>query len=127
MTTVGFGAWAGRLADPGNVTGELAYKVREGAEPFVPASAAPEWGYLASDSVNVLDAGANWTIVYGAPYAHYVFVGKVLVGHKPKHPNGEALNYFKGNHSNAGPDWIERAADANMAGWETFVVGRLIG
>lgn len=120
---VDFGPWADRLANPHDVTRELADKVRESTDSFVPYRT----GNLAGDSVEILDAGSAYSIVYGAPYAHYVFKGMAMAGSAPKHYTGEELNYFKGkHHENAGADWIERSADVNMSGWEEFTRGRLL-
>ncbi|WP_262315374.1 minor capsid protein [Lacticaseibacillus parakribbianus] len=118
-TTVEFGRWADELANPADVERELASKVREDADPFVPR----QDGNLSGDSADIIDS----SIIYGAPYAHYVWFGQVMVGPKPKQyvTGGLALNYYTGKHKQAGADWVERAADVNMAGWERFVGERM--
>ncbi|WP_270235235.1 minor capsid protein [Lacticaseibacillus suilingensis] len=121
-TTVEFGPWAQRLADPSELNRYLAYKVREDADPFVPYQS----GNLAGDGVSFVETSEMTTIVYSAPYAHYVWVGEAMGGSAPRHYTGETLNYFHGMHSQAGADWTERAADANMSGWEQLIAGRLL-
>lgn len=123
MTTqVKFGPWMTRLSEPHDLVRDLADKVRESTDPFVPYRS----GNLAGDSVQILDAGSAYRIVYGAPYAHYVFKGIAMAGSAPKRYTGEELNYFRGQHAQAGANWIERSADVNMSGWESFIVGRLL-
>ncbi|QPI89332.1 hypothetical protein I3F57_06190 [Lacticaseibacillus paracasei subsp. tolerans] len=124
MTTdVKFGSWADHLRDPSHIEGELTNNVRADTDPFVPM----QNGNLANDSLSILDLGNMHQILYGAPYAHYVFIGKSMSGSAPKHYNGRSLQYFKGVHSQAGADWIERSKQANMTKWTQFVGERLVG
>lgn len=115
-TTVEFGPWADRLAEPAGVLRDLTSKVREDTDHYVPYRE----GNLASDSLSIIEPGGETnTLVYGAPYAHYLFVGEVMAGTKPRKSTGEALHYFQSKgHEHAGPDWIGRAAEANMSTWE---------
>jgi hypothetical protein len=119
--TVTFGPWYQRLIQPRGVVQDLASKVREDADPFVPYRD----GNLAS-GVAFLTQGLTVQIVYTSVYAHYVFKGVAMAGHAPKHYTGKSLNYFTGKHSQAGADWIERAKSANMPGWESLVKGMLL-
>ncbi len=119
--TVDLGKFATNIANPIGITQDLASKVRENTDPFVPFRN----GGLAS-SVTFLTQGQIVQVVYNKPYAHYVFVGKAMGGSKPKHYTGNSLNYFTGKHGQAGSDWIGRAKSANMNGWTSFVAGRLV-
>lgn len=122
-TTVEFGSWLDHLHDPSRIEGELTNNVRADTDSFVPMQS----GNLANDSLSILDLGNMHQILYGAPYAHYVFAGKSMSGSKPKHYNGRSLQYFTGVHAQAGADWIERSKQANMTKWTRFVGERLVG
>lgn len=119
--TVNLGPWADAFTHPGNLVQDVASKVREDTDPFVPYRN----GALTAN-VTFLTQGMTAQIVYGAVYAHYVFVGEAMGGHKPKHYTGTSLRYFTGRHSQAGKDWIGRASAANMTGWENFTLERLL-
>lgn len=120
-TTVTLGPWYQRLSQPRTIVQDLASKVREDTDPFVPY----QNGDLAAGVV-FLTQGLTVQIVYSSVYAHYVFKGLAMAGHAPKHYTGKPLNYFTGKHSQAGADWIGRAKSANMSGWESLVKGMLL-
>lgn len=119
---VNMGSFFTALARAHEVNRELADRVRKDSNDFVPMQS----GNLASDSLSILDTGSGYQLVYSAPYAHYVFTGKAMGGLAPKHYTGDALNYFKGRHAQAGPDWGARASQVNMNAWEKFVAERLV-
>lgn len=54
-----------------------------------------------------------------APYAHYLYKGKVVVGPKygPKYATNKDLNISKSEHPNAQPFWFEAAKAQNKPVW----------
>lgn len=121
MTTkVQLGSWFERVLDAHQVEKELASNVRSDVDPFVPFRG----GDLAS-TVDMLDVGSMMQIRYSMAYAHYVFVGIAMAGN-PRVLTGTPLNYFRGKHTQAGSDWVERAKSQFMSSWESFVLERLV-
>lgn len=118
-TTVELGSWAEQIRDAHEVERELADNVRADVDPFVPFRS----GDLAG-TVDVLDVGSMMQIRYSMEYAHYVFIGLAMAGN-PRMLTGTPLNYFRGQHAQAGADWVERAKSQFMPNWESFVKERL--
>lgn len=83
------------LGDNGAVAKEMANKVKELCDNYVPS----QQGYIRN---NVKIAGGGKHLIYPGPYSHYQHAGWVMVGSAPKHYNGKALSYhdapMRGDH-----------------------------
>lgn len=67
----------------------LAARVKARCEPYVPMQQG--------DLIDTARIGQDGTeIVYGQPYAHYQYEGKVMAGRAPKRYTGKALDYHGG-------------------------------
>lgn len=116
MTQINLGGWANNLGKKEKMETDLARKVREVSDQYVPFL----HGNLANvNNTQIIhdDTGAH--LIYNEPYAHRQFVG---VSEK-----GNIFNYTKTFHPYAGSDWIGKAKQENMEAFSQFVRGEILG